>query len=106
MAVSKTKTRKASETERMIELMAQQNAQMMTLMGKLLDQNTEASKAQREWLSLFKPPTSPTKSTSFEDREAIRQNDAMWDELDMKQLQQSMARELLAPASGDDDGEF
>jgi hypothetical protein len=95
----------ASENARLIELLAAQNAQMMTLMGKLLEQNTEASKAQREWLSLFKPPTTTTKSTSPEDREALKANEALWTELDMEHLAKGMVAEL-GSFNSDGDEEF
>lgn len=72
----------------------EQNNQVMLLMSKLLDQVNAASLNQKTWLDMFRPPTSPSKSTSPEEREAMRDNDSLWTEIDAQELQQKMAKEL------------
>jgi hypothetical protein len=97
MAVKKTQT---SIDERLLLMLEAKDKQMTLLMEKLLDQVTETARAQRGWLELFKPPQQPTKSTTPDERDALRENEKLWTELDANEMLR------LGPMVEEDDGEF
>lgn len=93
------KSKRKTPAQKNEELMSQ----MLVLMGKIMDQAVEHSKMQQEWLKLFKPPEQQVKSTTFEEREALKNNENMWTDVDAEQLRQSLFSELTANDVGGDD---
>lgn len=81
---------------RLLDQLETQNKHQTALVEKLLEQNAEASKTQRAWLELFKPPSQGAiPSTTISEREAMIDNDE-WTTLD----EQQMLKDLF-PTSGD-----
>lgn len=83
------------ETQKML---LKQQELMSTLLEKMMDMQIEHSKMQQQWLELFKPPTVAPKSTTLEEREALKEAESMWTELDMNEMLRNMIP--------DDEGEF